>query len=280
VFGRFASPGPPNPSKQDLRRPSLESVLVLATSSDPDTSDASDADPAADTDASAAVAAGRTAWVELVHNLYDADALPERVAASRRAAEATRRVVAGLVASDADAETLDAAALALDAVAATLTHDRPRSRYEATGGLRGGVGAESQVWESHPFLGHSHPFAPPLKVIREGDHSVALVTYSHVYEGPPGAVHGGIVAAGFDMVLGAAASMAKRPGLTGTLSVRYRKAMPIYREIRYEGWIDRVEARKTLVAGHATADGELVAEGHGIFVAIPERRLDPPAFDA
>jgi acyl-coenzyme A thioesterase PaaI-like protein len=258
-----------------MRRPSLESVLVLATSPDPDAPDAETSD-----DPSVAVRAGRTAWVNFVHNIYDPDALPERVAASRRAADATRRVIAGLVASDADAETLDAAATALDAIAATLTHDRPRSRYEATEGLRGGVDAESQVWESHPFLGHSHPIAPPLTVVREGDHSIALVTYSHVYEGPPGAVHGGFVAAGFDMVLGAAASMAKRPGLTGTLSVRYRKAMPLYREIRYEGWIDRVEPRKTLVAGRATADGELVAEGHGIFVAIPERRLDPPVFDA
>ena len=256
-----------------MRPPSLESVLVLATSPDPDAPDAEAGTPAA-------VAAGRSAWVERVHNLYDPIALPERVAASRRAADAARRVVAGLVASDADPETLDAAAAALDAIAATLTHDKPRSRYEATAGLRGGVDADSQVWESHPFLGYSHPVAPPLMVIREGDHAIALVTYSHVYEGPPGAVHGGFVAAGFDMVLGAAASMVKRPGLTGTLSVRYRKAMPIYREIRYEGWIDRVEPRKTLVAGHAHADGELVAEGHGVFVAIPERRLDPPVIDA
>src|SRR5262249_8181911 len=250
LFGRLASPGQPNPSKQVLGPPSLESVLVLATSPD---SDAPDADPEAP--------APRAVWVELVHNLYDPDALPERVAASRRAADAARRVVAGLVASDAAPPTLDAAGDALDAIAATLTHEKPRSRYHGTPGLLGGTGADPQTWESHPFLGHSHPFAPPLKIIREGDHSVALVTYSHVYEGPPGAVHGGVVAAGFDMVLGAAASMAKRPGLTGTLSVRDRKAMPIYREIRYEGWIDRVEARKTLVAGKATADGELVAEG-------------------
>jgi acyl-coenzyme A thioesterase PaaI-like protein len=217
--------------------------------------------------------------VERVHNLYDPDALPEHVAASRRAADAARRVIAALVAPEADATTLDAAAVALDAVAATLTGGdipRDRSRYEATEGLRGGVDAASQVWESHPFLGHSHPIAPPMTVVREGNHSIALVTYTHVYEGPPGTVHGGFVAAGFDMVLGAAASMVKRPGLTGTLSVRFRKAMPLFREIRYEGWIDRVEPRKTLVAGHAHAGDELIAEGHGVFVAIPERRLDPP----
>ena len=256
-----------------MRRPSLESVLVLATSSD---SHPSGPEAPADPEAPAP----RAVWVELVHNLYDPDALPERVAASRRAANAARRVVAGLVASDADPATLDAAADALDAIAATLTHEKPRSRYHGTPGLRGGTGADPQTWESHPFLGHSHPFAPPIKIIREGDHSVALVTYSHVYEGPPGAVHGGIVAAGFDMVLGAAASMSKRAGLTGTLTVRYRKSMPLHREIRYEGWIDSVEARKTLVAGRATVDGELVAEGHGIFVSIPQSRLDPPVFDA
>ena len=248
----------------------------MATSSDPDALDASDA-----SDAPTEAPAVRPAWVELVHNIYAADAIPERVAASRRAAAAARRVVAGLVASEADAATLDAAADALDAIAATLTHGdipRNRSRYQDTNGLRGGVDAESQVWESHPFLGHSHPVAPPLTIIREGDHSVALVTYTHVYEGPPGAVHGGIVAAGFDMVLGAAASMSKRAGLTGTLTVRYRKSMPLYEEIRYEGWIDSIEARKTLVAGKATAGGELVAEGHGVFVAVPERRLDPPDY--
>jgi acyl-coenzyme A thioesterase PaaI-like protein len=242
----------------------------LATSPDPDAPDAV-------TDAE--TPAVRPAWVELVHNLYDPAALPEQVAASRRAAAAARRVVAGLVASDADAQTLDAAATALDAVAATLTHDHRRSRYHGTDGLRGGARAAPDAWESHPFLGHSHPFAPPLTIIREGDHSVALVTYSHVYEGPPGTVHGGIVAAGFDMVLGAAASMSKRAGLTGTLTVRYRKAMPLYREIRYEGWIDSIEPRKTLVAGRATADGEIVAEGHGVFVAVSERRLDPPVLD-
>ena len=245
----------------------------MATSSDPDALDASDA-----SDAPTEAPAVRPAWVELVHNIYAADAIPERVAASRRAAAAARRVVAGLVASEADAATLDAAADALDAIAATLTHDTPRSRYHGTAGLRGGAGASPETWESHPFLGHSHPFAPPLTIIREGDHSVALVTYTHVYEGPPGAVHGGIVAAGFDMVLGAAASMSKRAGLTGTLTVRYRKSMPLYEEIRYEGWIDSIEARKTLVAGKATAGGELVAEGHGVFVAVPERRLDPPDY--
>jgi uncharacterized protein (TIGR00369 family) len=48
-----------------------------------------------------------------------------------------------------------------------------------------------------------------------------------VYEGPPGAVHGGIVAAYLDEVLGgAAAREAGKPAVTGELTVRYVKPVP------------------------------------------------------
>lgn len=216
-----------------------------------------------------------------MHNLYDGD-LPDQVAASRRAADAARRVVAGLTGSPADASTLDEVTAALEHVAAVLEPQQLRSRYENTGGLHGGVSADSRIWESHPFLGPSHPFAPPLRAERHGDLAVVTATFTHVYEGPPGAVHGGIVAAAFDMVLGSAASMAKRPGLTGTLTVRYRKSVPLYQPIRFEGWIDEVGERKTMVAGRAVLHNEsghvLLAEAEGVFVVIPERRLDPPTF--
>jgi acyl-coenzyme A thioesterase PaaI-like protein len=109
-----------------------------------------------------------------------------------------------------------------------------------------------------------------------GDRAVGTATFGHVYEGPPGAVHGGIVAAMFDMVLGAATSAARLGGLTGTLTVRYRKATPLFRKIRYEGWIERVEARKVLVTGRSTCDDELLAEGEAIFVRVDAGRYDPP----
>jgi acyl-coenzyme A thioesterase PaaI-like protein len=216
----------------------------------------------------------------LVHNLHEGDDVPEQVAASRRAADAARRVVAGLTGTPVDAPTLDEVTAALEHVAAVLEPHQLRSRFEGTKGLRGGATADPRVWESHPLLGPSHPFAPPMRVERHGERAVATATYTHVYEGPPGAVHGGVVAAAFDIVLGSTASIVQRPGLTGTLTVRYRKAMPLYTEIRFEGWIERVDERKTLVAANAIAGGELIAEAEGIFVRIAERRLDPPVFDA
>jgi acyl-coenzyme A thioesterase PaaI-like protein len=214
---------------------------------------------------------------ELVHNFHDPADLPDQVVASRRAAVAARRVIAGLAATRLDATTLDEVSGALEGLAELLEPSRPTSRYAETGGLHGGVLADAHVWESHPFIGPSHPLAPPFVVRRVGARAIGTVTFGHVYEGPPGAVHGGVVAAMFDMVLGAATSIAKLSGLTGTLSVRYRKATPLYREIRYEAWVERVEERKVLVSGVSTCDDELVAEGDAVFVRVDTRRYDPPA---
>jgi len=97
---------------------------------------------------------------------------------------------------------------------------------------------------------------------------VGTATFSQVYEGPPGAVHGGVIAAMFDVMLISAASISHVAGLTGTLTVRYRKPTPLRQPIRYESWIDEVLDRKAMVKGISTFDGEVLAEAEGIFIRI------------
>ena len=65
-------------------------------------------------------------------------------------------------------------------------------------------------------------------------HALGLVRFGSAYEGPPGHVHGGFVAAAFDEVLGYVQSLGGRPGMTGTLTVRYRSPTPLYTELRFE----------------------------------------------
>jgi acyl-coenzyme A thioesterase PaaI-like protein len=56
------------------------------------------------------------------------------------------------------------------------------------------------------------------------------------FEGPPGAAHGGIVAAYLDEVMaGAAVNHTGKPYLTGELSVRYVKGTPIERPLLGRG---------------------------------------------
>lgn len=211
----------------------------------------------------------------LVHNLHDGPDAPDAIAAGRRAAAAARRIVAGLTASGADPATLDEVAAGLEAIAEVLAPHTATTRFPETG-LHGGVQADTRVWESHPFIGPGHPLAPPIRIVRDGDRAVGSATFGHVYEGPPGCLHGGIVAAMFDMVLGAAASFGQRPTLTGTLSVRYRRPTPLGEPIRFVGWIDREEARKTITKGESWCGDELLAESEAIFVVIDTVRYDAP----
>mgnify|MGYP006303230097 CR=1 FL=1 len=96
--------------------------------------------------------------------------------------------------------------------------------------------------------------------------------FGPAYEGPPGCVHGGWVAAAFDEVLGFAQSLTGIPGMTGTLTVIYRRPTPLETDLRFEARVERTEGRKRFVRGTVTGGGELTAEAEGIFIAIdPER---------
>ena len=47
---------------------------------------------------------------------------------------------------------------------------------------------------------------------------IATVTFGSAYEGPPGCVHGGYVAAAFDEMLGFVQSLGGNPGMTARLT--------------------------------------------------------------
>ena len=112
--------------------------------------------------------------------------------------------------------------------------------------------------------------------IREEDGTIiAEVTFPQAYEGPPGCVHGGYVAAIFDELLGATQSLSGAPGMTGTLSVRYESPTPLKTPLRLVGKISGVERRKIFTEGSCFAGDRLTATAKGIFISIrPGQFLD------
>jgi acyl-coenzyme A thioesterase PaaI-like protein len=77
------------------------------------------------------------------------------------------------------------------------------------------------------------------------------------------------VAAAFDELLGMAQSLGGKPGMTGTLTVRYRRPHPLHTPIHFEAELVRVEGRKIFTTGRShTDDGELRAEAEGIFISV------------
>ncbi len=151
------------------------------------------------------------------------------------------------------------------------------TRLEAIGrrGATPRFTAEVGPDDARPFYGGNarawdfNPINPPLAIERDGGSLTARVTLGLAYEGPPGCVHGGIVAHLFDQVLGYATVMQGIGAVTGSLTVRYRRPTPLETELRFDVAPPTVTGRKAVTRATLTADGEVTAEGQGLFV-VPE----------
>jgi acyl-coenzyme A thioesterase PaaI-like protein len=97
---------------------------------------------------------------------------------------------------------------------------------------------------------------------------VGEVTFNAAYEGPPGCVHGGHLAAAFDEVLGLAQSLSGSPGMTARLTVNYRKPTPLHQPLRFEAKISNREGRKVFTVGKCFANGVLTAEADALFISV------------
>jgi acyl-coenzyme A thioesterase PaaI-like protein len=138
----------------------------------------------------------------------------------------------------------------------------------ARGGLAMAGGADAALLERSGISGRSNPLAAPLQMRLDEDGICrGTATYGAAYEGPPGCLHGGFVAAAFDDLLGFAQIASGQAGYTGTLTVRMRRPTPLFRPIRYEAGFSRVEGRKIWCWGRAWDDTSLLAETEIVFIA-------------
>jgi acyl-coenzyme A thioesterase PaaI-like protein len=178
-----------------------------------------------------------------------------------------REVIDRLVTSDAPEEELRLAADRLEQYAARLaTHAKRASPFGF--GETANAGDVTALFDYSPMIGLSNPLAPPITLRVDGDVVRGTASFGDAYEGPPGHVHGGYVAAAFDEVLGFAQSMAGNPGMTGTLTIRYRKPTPLNVELHFEARVERVEGRKIFATGTLRNAGVLTAEAEGLFISV------------
>jgi acyl-coenzyme A thioesterase PaaI-like protein len=124
-----------------------------------------------------------------------------------------------------------------------------------------------------PMIGWYSPLAAPLEAeIRDGG-AVAHAALGAAYEGPPGCVHGGIIAGLFDELLGIANIAAGYGAMTGTLTIRYRSPTPLYVDLQLAGRTDRIDGRKVFASGTLHAEGRLCVEAEGIFISVDRDRF-------
>jgi hypothetical protein len=213
---------------------------------------------------------GSSRWAEEIRALRDAEPSRRR-AALFRVADAARRVLHGLVQTSAPEDVIEAAADDLEAAAARFDEYEAKSMYEGFA-ESANAGGTFGFFDHSPMIGRANPLAPPIVLQQVDDHLEGWATFGPAYEGPPGCVHGGYVAAAFDEVLGATQSLSGAPGMTGRLTVHYRSPTPLKEELRFVGRLASVNGRKIITEGQLFAGDRLCAEAEGLFISMrPEK---------
>lgn len=101
---------------------------------------------------------------------------------------------------------------------------------------------------------------------------IAHAAISDRYEGPPGYLHGGIIATLLDEAMSKANRAQGVTAMTRQMAVEYLRPVPSGAPIRIEGRVTRVEGRKHWAeAKIADADGVLLASATALFIAIRDR---------
>lgn len=135
-----------------------------------------------------------------------------------------------------------------------------------------------QASSQHCFVcGVSNPFGLHLK-FREPQPGEVVSNYTvpEQYQGYPGVVHGGIVAAMLDEVLGRAHMGGDPPRFmyTARLEIRYRKNVPVGKPLRLVGKAVKSKGHTaTSTAAIFDESGTLLAEAEGLLIDVPDETV-------
>jgi acyl-coenzyme A thioesterase PaaI-like protein len=136
-----------------------------------------------------------------------------------------------------------------------------------------------QASSRHCFVcGVANPFGLHLSFYQvEPGQVEAHITLPDQYQGYPGVVHGGIVAAMLDEVTGRSHMGSEPPRFmyTARLEVRYRKNVPVGQPLRLVGLAGKSRGRTAAATGAIyDQDGVLLAEADALLVDIPGDVID------
>ncbi len=201
---------------------------------------------------------------------------PEALA---RAAAQVRRLISHLRKTKASRASLERVEREVASLNAELApHDHPGPYGQAALEIvsfveQGGPPlhlSPAEFFPYSPIIGPRNPLSPLIDFQRKSDEMVATHVFDAPWNGPPGSVHGGVIALVFDELLGCIGAVSNVGGFTGTLKIVYRSLTPIGKPVRMRAWIDRTEGVKTFVQGTMYCDfpapDTLCAEAEGIFI--------------
>ena len=108
----------------------------------------------------------------------------------------------------------------------------------------------------------------------EAQTATARVNLTRVHEGPPGHIHGGIIATLMDEAMSKLNRLIGEIAMTRHMEVDYLKPSPLGRELVLTGHHLRRDGRKLFhEAELTTVGGTVLARGKGVFIVLDEAMI-------
>jgi acyl-coenzyme A thioesterase PaaI-like protein len=94
-------------------------------------------------------------------------------------------------------------------------------------------------------------------------------------EGPPGHAHGGAMAAVLDDAIGKVGWLSGHRVVAASLTVQFRRLLPLGTDAELEAHVDRIEGRKVFTKGRLSdKSGQVFAEAEALFIEITGKTVE------
>ncbi|MFN0028115.1 MAG: PaaI family thioesterase [Acidimicrobiales bacterium] len=146
------------------------------------------------------------------------------------------------------------------------------SRYEAF--VRHGMPAPTADGDTIEFDrasivgGAASPFGTGATHHRQGDEAITTVTFGPAFEGPPGRVHGGVVAMVVDEATATVMPMSGRFAFTGSVSLKLVGPAPLGVPLRFRSRLVGEEGRKLFVRCVGEGPEGVFVEADAIYIQV------------
>ena len=197
-------------------------------------------------------------------------------AARQRLALVLRTLRDELVVTSAGADELLAAAEQIAALTEGFARQRsaePIRELRTPSGVV--IPGMADFRERSPIMGLASAVAPPAELAADAEHRLVQgsVEFGAAFEGAPGVVHGGYLAAVLDEALGMATMFCGVVCMTGEITLRYLRPTPIRTPLRILARYGRQEGRRVYTSGEILAGDAATVEARGTFIAVGNQRF-------
>ncbi len=200
-----------------------------------------------------------------IENLQPTAAQADR----RRIARSLQDIASHIIRMDATPDQLSSYVQEVEALALRLAQQGKVDGAELFKRMINSEATGDDVFLSQDFnilSGKASAVAFPMDMEVVGERVQGSAYVPLPFQGPPQRVHGGIVAAMFDILLARTQVISGIFGYTASLEIKYHAATPLETELQLEAWVEKIDGRKMFNAGKIMVDGKLCASARGLWI--------------